>query len=239
MSTTFINRGHFYVPHVMPVLLDCTFQVAPADSAGLGITAGSLKGQGIQNVFMHTSTTPGKGTNGQLNPNPAAGYIYVQLSDNYFKLYQLLNEMRGPLSGTPINVDASDAALTAHNAYVIATLGTTTAADWLALGVPPGIVPAVNVPFIAKVTGAGVGTGTVQTQLSSGITKIEGVGGASLALAPTPVGGSPNVGGWLLLECLAPTNSSTTTSVVTAPAVGTTIRLSFYLSQSSVTVAGE
>lgn len=237
MSTTWINRGHFYVPHVTPVLVDCHFTVAPADTGGLGILAGSLQGQGVANVFMHTSATPGKGSNGQLNPNPAVGYIYVQLTDNFYKMYQIHHHLRGPLSGSNIAVDSTS--LTPGNPYVITVLGTTTAADWLALGVPPGVKPAVNVPFIAAVSGAGSGSGQVQTQAISGIVKIEGVGGPSLALAPVPVGGSPNVGGWVLLECLAATSTSVTTLIPTAPAVGSIIHLSFYMSQSSVLVAGE
>lgn len=239
MSTTWINRGHFYVPHVTPVLVDCNFLVDASNVNGLGISA--LKGQGVQNVFMHTSQTPGKGTNGQLNPNPATGYIYVQLADNFSRYYGGFNSFISPLTGTPINVDASDAALTANLIYVIQTLGTTTAADWIALGVPPGVTPAVGVPFVAKATGAGVGTGTVELSAAAGstINHIEIVGNPNLSLSPIPVGGSPNFGGWLMFKCLAATNSSTTTLIAAAPAAGSSINLAFYMSQSSVTVLGE
>jgi hypothetical protein len=230
VATTWINRGHFFAPHKQPVLVDCHFQVSPSDSAGLGIVSGSLQGQGVANVFMHTTATPGKGSNGQLNPNPQSGIIYVQLTDNFYKMYQIMHSLRGPLSGTNIAVDATN--LTPGNAYVISSLGTSTSADWLALGVPPGVTPAVNVSFIAKVSGAGSGTGQVQTQSSSGIDHIEDVGSPSLALNPVPVGGSPNVGGWIMLECLD-------AGALTAPTSGSTIRLSFYMSQSSVVVAGE
>lgn len=237
MSTTWINRGHFYVPHVTPVLVDCHFQVSPTDSAGLGIVKGTLQGQGVQNVFMHTSATPGKGPNGTLNPNPASGYIVVQFADNYSRNFQVFHEIRGPLSGSNLAVDAT--ALTPGQPYVITTLGTTTAADWLALGVPPGVTPAVNVAFVALVSGTGAGSGQVQLQNISGISHIEGVGSPSLSLGPIPVGGSSNVGGWTYLTTLGATSTSVTTLVATAPASGSIIRLSFYMSQSSVTVLGE
>lgn len=239
MSTTWINRGHFYVPHVTPVLVDCLFTVAAADTGGLGITG--LKGQGVQNVFMHTSSTPGKGPNGVLNPNPAAGYILVQLADNFMRYYGGFTQLHSPNSGSSLNVDASDAALTAGSFYIIVTLGTSTAADWLALGVPPGVTPAVGVGFVALVTGAGAGTGTVQLSAAagSGISHIEIVSDPQLSINPIPVGGSPHVGGWLYYKSLGATNSSTTTLVATAPAAGTIIHMAFYLSQSSVKVAGE
>ena len=85
MSTTWINRGHLYCPHVTPVLVDCNFVVDPTNGNGLGIR--NLKGQGVQNVFMHTSATPGKGPNGLLNPNPASGLIMIQFADNFTRYY--------------------------------------------------------------------------------------------------------------------------------------------------------
>lgn len=237
MATTWINRGHLYAPHVMPVIADCQFTVTPTN--GLGIT--NLKGQAVQNVFMHTSTTPAHGNNNVLNPNPQAGVILVQLSDNFSRLYSCTATLISPNSGTPLNVDASDAALTVGNLYVITSVGTSTAADWRALGVPAGITPAVGVSFIAKATGAGTGTGTVQAPAAAGSTlnHIELVGDPTTMLAPVPVGGSPNVGAWIMLRTLAATAAGTTTLVNTAPAAGTVIKLEMYLNQSSVTVAGE
>lgn len=241
------NRGHFYCPHVKPVLIDCNFVVDSTNGNGLGIR--SLKGQGVNNVFMHTAETPGPGPNGLVNPNPASGYIMVQLGDNYNFYYGGFSGFVPPLSGSNVNVDASDAALSVGQIYVIVSLGTSTAADWLALGVPPGITPAVGVPFCALVTGAGTGTGKVQTiaATGSGVDHIEVVGNSNLTTWPIPVGGSPNVGAWLILACFGkafnynsgtPANSTVTDAIV-APANGTVIGLSFYLSQSSVTVAGE
>lgn len=206
----------------MPVTVDCNFNVQPADSAGLGIT--SLKGQGVKNVFMHTSTTPGS-NNGVLNPNPANGIIMVQLADNFFKLYQSFASFHAP------NSTATTSSV-ANVINVITVLGTATAAQWLAVGLPPGVVAAVGVPFIA--TTAAVIGGSAQTAIvaaaGAGVDHIENSG--SLSLAPIPVGGSPNVGGYLYFSAYKNT-------VLTAPATGTIIRLSFYMSQSSVVVSGE
>lgn len=239
MATTWINRGHFYVPHVTPVIVDCNFIVNSSDTAGLGIT--NLKGQGVQNVFMHTSATPGKGSNGVLNPNPAAGYISIQLADNFSRLYGMFSSFAPPLSGSNVGILASGAALSVGAVYVISLLGTSTAADWLAVGVPPGVTPAVGVSFIAIATGAGVGTGAVQIPKAgfSVASKLEVVGNPNVSMSPIPVGGSPHVGGWVSLVALGATNSTTTTLLATAPADGTQINLALYLSQSSVVVAGE
>lgn len=221
MSTTWINRGHFYVPHVRPILVDCNFVVTPTDPTGIT----SLKGQGVQNVFMHTSTTPGAGPNGFVNPNPANGIIMVQLADNFYKLYQLEASFHAPNG-------AATTSSVANVINVITVLGTATLAQWQAVGLPPGITPAVGVSFIA--TSAAVIGGSAQTAIvaaaGAGVDHIEHTGG--LNLAPIPHGGSPHVGGFLY--CSAYKNT-----VLTAPATGTVIRLSMYMSQSSVVVSGE
>lgn len=176
---------------------------------------------------MHTSATPAVG-----NPNPQSGTILVQLSDNFSQLYQFGASFSSPNSGSSILV--ASAGVTSGLVYTITILGTTTQAGWVTLGLPPGITPAVGVSFVAKATTTAAGTGAVQVPLStaSGIDHIECVGFPHLILSPTPVGGSPNVGGWAVLNCEKNT-------ALTAPTDGTVIRLTWYLSQSSVTVAGE
>ena len=237
MATTFSNRGHFYAPHVRPVLIDCNFVVDSTNGNGLGIR--NLKGQGVTNVFMKTSATPGKGPNGELNQNPSTGYIVVQLADNYQRYYGGFSGQVAPLSGSSLAVNAS--ALTVGGIYVITSVGTTTYAQWLTLGMQSGITPAVGVTFAASVTGvSGGGTGTVQAiaAAGSGIDHIEVVGDPNLTLNPVPVSGSPNVGGWIYLACFASTGASGVNALA-APANGSVISLSFYLNQSSVVVAGE
>lgn len=89
--------------------------------------------------------------------------------------------------------------------------------DWQMVGVPPGVVPAVGVSFIAIKSGQSTGggsTGLVVASGVSGITSIETIGDPNQSIAPIPMGGSPNVGGWLLVQFLNP--------VVTVPvAAGT------------------
>jgi hypothetical protein len=224
MAQTYISRGRLYSTHEFPVFIDCKFQVASADSAGLGIVPSSLKGQGVSAVYMFTSGTPANAY------SPASGYIVVRLADNYSQLYNMLQSFRGPLSGSSLLV--ASAGLSVGQPYVITILGTTTVAAWHTLGVPPGVTPAVGVPFVAAATSA-VGTGAVQVvaTAASDIDHIEFVGSPDLSLGPVPVGGSPNVGGWLVLQCEKG-------DAVQQPADGTIIRLGFYLSQSSVLTGG-
>jgi hypothetical protein len=225
MSILYTNRGHFYCPHTRPVLIDCNFIVDSTNGNGLGIR--NLKGQGVKNIFMHTSATPGTGGGGVLNPNPASGLIVVQFSDNYNRYYGGFAGFIGPQS-------TSSTSTVANVINVIAVLGTATLAQWLAVGLPPGIIPAVGVAFIA--TSSSVIGGSAQTILNTatgaGIGHIEGAGDPNLALGPVPVGGSPNRGGTLNFSCYS-------TNTLTAPANGTAIGMAFYLGQSSVSVKGE
>lgn len=113
------NGGRLYSFGAQPVLIDCNFTVAATN--GLGITG--LKGQGVENVFMHTSTTPSRGPNGYLNPNPASGYAWIQLASNYNRYLGSFSGYVSPLSGSNLPIDASDAALTVGNPYVITAVG--------------------------------------------------------------------------------------------------------------------
>jgi hypothetical protein len=46
--------------------------------------------------------------------------------------------------------------------YMITSLGTSTQADWTALGVPSSVAPSYGVTFVATATGSGTGSGQVQ-----------------------------------------------------------------------------
>lgn len=197
MSTTWINRGHLYAPHVTPVLVDCRFQVARADTGGYGITG--LKGQGVSNVYMHTSATAATG-----NPNPADGGIVVHLADNFSQLYEFTAGIRTPVSGSDVKIDNS--AMTAGVMYVITTLGNATLAKWQTIGVPKGVTPAVGVAFVALTNGGAGNVLTSKVQViataGAGINHVELVGDPQLTLAPIPQGGTPYVGGWLFFACM-------------------------------------
>jgi hypothetical protein len=214
----------FYTLRHRPTLLDCTFIVNPADAAGLGITSGSLKGPGISNVFMHTTQTPGS-ANGYLNPNPAVGSILVQLQDNYAGMLSFDSGIYSPNSGTPLT------ATVAHTAYVITALGTATAAQWLAVGLPAGQVAQIGSAFVATASGTIGGAAAVQAPSVSSIASIEAVGLPSMTLSSS--GNSifgQGSGAYVLFQALGPTSSGSTVPIPEQPATGTTISLTLYLS---------
>lgn len=194
--------------------LYCNFIVDSANGNGLGIR--SLKGQGIKNVFMHTSTTPLGG-----NPNPAVGYVLIQFSSNYAAYLNGTYGFVSPVSGTPINVTTG---VTAGLTYVITSLGTTSASQWAALGVPAVITPALGVAFVAPANATATGTGVIEVPSNTGSTSnhLEIIGDPNTTLNP-----SDSSGALVLCQLLSATNSSTTTLKPLAPADGTVIGLTF------------
>jgi len=148
----------YYTGHNYPVQLDCQWTVDATNANGVT----GLVGAGIQDVWMHTSTTPAVG-----NPNPAVGYAIIQLQDNFKGYYFGGAQVQSPLSGAEISISGSSV-LTVGEVYVITTVGTSTAANWQAVGLPVGITPAVGVPFVATATGSGTGTGKVKINAVAG-----------------------------------------------------------------------
>lgn len=214
-------KEYMFSLHNMPVLLDCNFIVDVANGNGLGQR--SLKGPGIQQVYLHT-TAPLSGSG---NPNPAAGYGLVLFDQSYYRYLGGYSGFVAPVSGTPLT------STTTGVAYVIVTLGTTTLAQWLAAGVPRGVTPAVGVAFIAAATGAIGGTGAVEVPATngSGIDHIEIVGNPSLTLAPKqPQAAYP----YIVFRYMAGAPP-----VATQPADGSVCGMTFELSNSSQMLAGE
>jgi hypothetical protein len=217
-------RQFVMTPHNALVALDFNFIVDQANGNGLGIR--SLKGQGIKAVYMNTSATPAGPV------NPAAGYIYVQLEDSYNRYLYGVNGVVVPSTGAPISISGAGV-LTVGIPYIIASVGTSTAANWQAVGLPVGITPAVGVSFFATATGGGTGTGSVVASGVSGIDQIVVVGNPSLTLgfqAPLVGTSAP----YLILKCIGATNASTTTQIAVQPAAGSVIGLTAFLSNSSV-----
>ncbi len=223
----------FNTLHKMPVLLDCNFTVDATNAAGIT----GLKGAGVDAVWMHTSTTPVSGS-----PNPASGLIYVKLQDNYNFLYMNSSSIQSPVTGANINISGA-AVLTIGQAYIITAVGTSTTANWIAAGLPYGVTPAVGVSFIAGITGLGTGTGTVKAVGVSGISAIEVVGNSNLTITSNalniPNVAGPKSGPYIILQTLAATAAGNTALIPTAPAAGSLIRLSMYLSNSQILVQGE
>ncbi len=218
--------------HYKPVQLDCSFTVAASDAGGLGQTG--LVGGGIAQVYMHTSAP----LSGSGNPNPAAGYIYVQLQDNYNGYYFGNCGFSGPLTGSAITI-VTAASLTVGAVYTIVSVGTTTAAQWVAVGVPVGITAAAGVSFVASAT-AGLGSGTVKATAPSGVSHVELVGDPNTTItsqAATVLGSGS--GAYLIYQVMGPTSSSVTTFIPKAPADGTVVKMSFVLSNSSLRIQGD
>jgi hypothetical protein len=216
------NGGHFYSNITFPVLISCNFIVDSTNGNGLGVR--SIKSNGyIENVFMHTSATPGVGGNNLTNPNPASGLVMVQFKNNFNYYLGGFSGFVSPPTGSSLT------SVTAGTAYTITTLGTTTAAQWLAAGVPAGVVPAVNGSFVAIETGAIGGTGTVHAVGVSGVASLEVIG-------DTNMGATSNIatysGEWLIGQFL---NGS---AALTAPANNTVVGMSFLFDRSSVTLDG-
>lgn len=114
--------------------------------------------------------------------------------------------------------------------------------DWQGVGLPKGVTPSIGASFIATATGYSTGggsTGLVVVPGVSGVSTLEVVGDPNQSLSPIPMGGSPHVGGWILVQFMAATSSSVTTPIPTAPADNSVCGMSFYLEQSSVVIAGE
>lgn len=227
MANRNFANSRIYTGHVMPVLLDCNFVVDSTNGNGLGIR--SLKGPYVQAVYMHTSATPAAG-----NPNPVSGTIVVQMMDNYSRSYSGFHAFVSPVSGSALKIDNS--ALTQGTAYIITTLGDATPAAWHALGVPAGVTPAQGVAFIAASVGAGSNTSTsrVMTTAAAGsaVASIETVGDPNTSIAPDPTK-AQGYGASFILQC------RDYAGAIVAPAAGTVISLSFYMSNSSVLIQGE
>lgn len=157
------------------------------------------------------------------SPNPAAGIILVTLQDNYNAYLWGCSGFVSPLSGTPINVTTG---VTAGAAYVIASLGTTTTAQWYALGVPANMTPAVGLAFVAPLTTTATGTGVIEATVFSGVDHIEVIGDTNLANSNGAYTLGKGNGMQIVLACYFE-------GVLTAPSPGTVIGLEFSLNNSA------
>jgi hypothetical protein len=210
-----------YTPHNKATIIDCAFTVASSDSGGAGVTSLDQGGR-ISSVFMHTSSTPASG-----NPNPQSGIIVVNMQDNYNKFLGVKASLLSPESGSSISISGSSV-MTVGHVYTITALGTSSQANWVAVGVPSNITAAVGVSFIASVTGGGTGTGTVQAPASagSGIDHVEVIGLPDDMQSNGAIVAGAGNGMQLILACFSG-------GALTAPANGTRIRLEFYLNNSA------
>ena len=216
------NAGHYYSNITMPQEVDASFTVAASDSGGLGITG--LKSNGwVQNVFMHTSATPGA-NNGVTNPNPASGIIIVQLKQNYNVFLGMDWNVQAPTSGGTVT------SLTQNTAYVINSVGTTTQAQWNTAGLPVGFTPAVGQPFIAAATASLSGSGNVKVVAASSVASMEVFGNPNTEISNQSI--ETNAGAYVFLQVLDYAGA------LVAPTASSVVNLRLYFDRSSVTIDG-
>ena len=184
-------------PHDKAILLDCSFTVDPNNANGFGVSG--LYGAYIGSVFMHTTASPGSVLNGQVNPNPESGIIVVTLQENYAKLLDIHTSLISSVSGQAV-VQISGGLTLAHP-YVIDSVGSSTAANWQAVGLSPYITPASGVSFIASTASAGSGSGSVQVAVTSGIDHIEVIGVSNLANNEASNSNQYGIGMQIILAC--------------------------------------
>lgn len=207
--------------------VELNFTVDQPNGNGLGIR--SIKSNGyVNNVFMHTSATPGVGNSGITNPNPAVGLCWIQFKNNFNYSLSGSQSIVSPVTGSPLT------SVTSGGAYVIVSLGTTTLAQWQAVGIPTGFTPSVGMAFVAKATGAIGGTGAVEVPGVSGIVATETIGDPTQMLNNSSI--AANGGAWILLQFLGATSSSVTTLIPTAPANNSVIAMRFRFDGSSVSI---
>jgi hypothetical protein len=213
---------------------------------GMGVNgSGTLNGATITAITSPTSLLLSQPTTSTVtgasltytaagSANPEPGIAVIKLKSNWFKFFSSFSNVVSPLSGTSISVSGT-AVLTLNAPYVITAVGTTTQAQWVAAGLNSGVMAAVGVSFIAAVTGGVTGTGTVQAPSLSGIQAIELIGNPSTYFSND----LPGQGSQVIAQFLGATSAGVTTLIPTAPATGSLISIVLYLSDSSVTVAGE
>jgi hypothetical protein len=106
--------------------------------------------------------------------------------------------------------------------------------NWQEVGLQKGVQPAVGVAFIAIAVGSSTGgtsSGLVKLAGISGL-EVEVVGDPNLSLSPGPMGGSPNVGGWIMLQF-------SSAGIAATPAAGQVVNLNLLVEASSIRIAGE
>jgi hypothetical protein len=227
-----------------------TFQIG-AQLTGSGIAAGTvivaiLSSNSIQVSLATTASAtvtisyfaPG-------SPRPATGLIYVTFEDNWTYYYGGFSGFVSPLSGTPISI-STGSSLTVGNAYTIVSLGTTTAAQWQAVGVPIGtlqgnlvlgqntLLPTIGTTFIATAT-SGSGTGVVEASAiaGSGVDHLEVIGDPNQTItSKSPMIFGKGSGAYMVLQAFSG-------GTLTAPANGTVIGMTFYFSNTVITVKGD
>lgn len=167
-------------------------------------------------------------------PSPVSGVFSFTTSGGGGSTLTVTSTANVPLAGPPQTGSIAGTAWT-----FATTVSNTNLQNWQTVGVPQGVVPAVGVSFIATASGQSTGggsTGLVVAPGVSAILSIETIGDPNQSIFPIPMGGSPNHGGWVLIQFLAPTISGSaydTPMIPTAPANNTVISMTMFLEQGA------
>lgn len=181
----------------------------------------------IQNLLAATT----------LNPSAPAGiFSFTASGTTTVTVVSTQTNPYQPLAGKPM-----DGLIPTGFTFAV-TKFKTNIKNWQDVGLPAGITPSLGASFIATAVGdatGGTSTGLVIAPGVSGITSLEVIGDPNQSLSPIPMGGSPNTGGWVMVQFLAATSSSVTTMIPTAPAAGSTVGMSFVVEAGSIRISGE
>jgi hypothetical protein len=216
------QNGRFYYSNVtIPQEVNLSWTVAPADTGGLGITG--LKSNGwAEYVFMHTSATPGV-VGGVTNPNPANGVAAIRLKNNFNTFLNAECVPQATVTGSALT------SVTQGTVYQITSLGTTTAAQWVAAGLPLGFTPTVGQTFVAAATASIGGTGTVKALTTAGFDHVEVCGNPTLTINSSNI--ASYAGLYLVVQFVL-------AGSLAAPTTGTVIDMKLLFDRSSVTIDG-
>lgn len=172
-----LNGNKLYANVAQPMSTWLSWVVTPTN--GLGVT--SLKSNGYANyVFMHTSTTP-TASNGITNPNPPSGYAVVGLKSNFNKFLGLRWQQDAPATST------GTTSTTVNLVYTITALGTATAAQWQAVGLPSWVTPTVGQSFVATASQSIGGSATVGVAGFPNISAVSVVGDPNQTIASSNI----------------------------------------------------
>jgi hypothetical protein len=189
-----------------------------------GTTIVSISGTSI-GLSQPTATASGAGDtlSAALVPaygvNIEAGVIVVNLQDNYNRYLSGYAGFVSPSTGGLLT------AMTAGYPYIIASVGSSSLAQWAAVGVPANIVPAVGVSFIGNGTSLAGGDHVIAVG-NSGIDHIEVIGDANLMNSNGAYVAGAGNGMQIILQCFKNT-------ALTAPTTGTVIAMNFYMNNSA------
>lgn len=152
----------------------------------------------------------------------STGVYRLQLADNYYSFLNLHAMFQSPVSGSNV----ADGSFSTNSIYQITAVGTT---NWANVGLPSGLTAAVGMIFKASGAG-GAGSGTAKVLGASGIYSVEVIGSGMLNNQPA----ASNSGGYIVIQCLGPTDATHTAQIPVDPASGSTMILELWMNNSSI-----